>query len=192
MTKKKDGKLFEEDISNAATKERIFNMKIKDTFIPAQYRMEIRVSKNNYDFLLFDQQHLFTIELKSTKQKSISFDEKIIKQHQIDELEKASKYKNVISGFLLNFREPESKVYFIEINDFLKYKHTAQSEFTVHSYKSKINKSSIPIAICEEIGIEIEGKMKIKRYGYDIGKFISDAIEKYSENGQAETNKNNT
>ena len=45
----------------------------------------------------------------------------MIKKHQIDSLRNISKYKNCISGFMLNFRK-EDKIqvlYFIEINVFI-------------------------------------------------------------------------
>lgn len=93
----------------------------------------------------------------STKDKSISFQESVIKQHQIDKLTEAAGYDGVITGFIMNFREPNNKVFFIHIKDFLEYKHIVENQVTFHKYSNKVNKSSIPIGIYEEIGIEIKG-----------------------------------
>lgn len=176
---KNEGKQFEVDLSNSCKSLNIFYDRIKDTFLPPEVRSRVPVSKNKYDFYIFDQQHLFATELKSTKQKSFSFDEKIIKQHQIDALLDATEYPHIIAGFIFNFREPENKTYFIHIHDFIKYKGIAQADSAVHSYKSKINKSSIPISICEEIGIKIKNYKKKVHYHYHVKDFIGDAIERY-------------
>ncbi|PYY28159.1 Holliday junction resolvase RecU [Paenibacillus illinoisensis] len=174
-----EGKLFEEDFQKSAAKssEKIFFTRIKDTFIPPDLRNRIRVTKNDFDCMMFARNHLFTIELKSTKQKSISFDESVIKQHQIDKLAEANTYEGVISGFIMNFREPENKVYFIHIEDFLKYQNIAQNQIKEHTYRSKVNKSSIPLAICEEIGIEIKGVKPKTRWKYRLIDFIAEAIK---------------
>nr|WP_145401788.1 Holliday junction resolvase RecU [Paenibacillus xylanexedens] len=172
------GKLFEEDFQKSAAQgsEKIFFTRIKDTFIPPDLRNKIRVTKNDYDCLMFAQSYLFTLELKSTKEKSISFDESKIKQHQIDKLSEASKYEGVISGFIMNFREPDNKVYFVHIEDFLKYQYIAQNQIKEHTYRSRVNKSSISLAICEEIGIEIKGYKPRTRWHYHLKDFITKAI----------------
>lgn len=61
--------------------------------------------------MMFARSHLFTLELKSTKENRFSFDESIIKQHQIDKLVEANTYEGVISGFVMNFREPQNRVF---------------------------------------------------------------------------------
>ncbi|MGM1044710.1 MAG: hypothetical protein ACQEXX_01050 [Bacillota bacterium] len=129
--------------------------------------------------MMFANSHLFTLELKSTKDKRVSFDESIIKQHQIDKLLEANRYDNVISGFLINFREPENRVFFIHIKDFIDYKYIAQNQIKDYSYKSKVNKSSISLAICEEIGLEINGLKKRTRWHYHMKNFILEAINTY-------------
>ncbi|TVY09816.1 hypothetical protein [Paenibacillus cremeus] len=161
-------------------KPKMFFLRIKDTFIPPDLRARVRVTKNKYDCLLFDQGYLLTLELKSTGNKSVSFDEKIIKQHQIDNLLEASTYENTISGFLFNFREYDNKTYFVHIQDFVKYQHTAQGKSS-HTYKSKVNKSSISLDICEEIGIELKNYLKKKNYHYHVRIMIDEAIKKYCD-----------
>ncbi|WP_251035367.1 hypothetical protein [Paenibacillus sp. ISL-20] len=139
----------------------------------------MRVTKNDYDCILFGQESLFALELKSTKQKSVSFDEKIIKQHQIDKLNEASSFDRVISGFIFNFREPDNRVFFVHIKDFIDYKYIAQNQIKEHNYKNKVNKSSISLAICEEIGLEIKGFKKRVKWHYHMKDFITEAINTY-------------
>ncbi|MWV44789.1 hypothetical protein GRF59_14305 [Paenibacillus sp. HJL G12] len=179
-----EGKLFEEDFQKSAIQggEKVFFTRIKDTFIPPDLRNRVRVTKNDYDCMMFAKSHLFTLELKSTKQKSISFDESIIKQHQISKLQEADTYENVISGFIMNFREPENRVFFIHIKDFVKFKHIAENQIKEHTYKNKVNKSSISLGICEEIGIEVKGYKKKVRWHYHIGNFITEAINTHDKN----------
>lgn len=178
------GKVFEEDFQKSAAQgeEKIFFTRIKDTYIPPDLRNRVRVTKNDYDCMMFARSHLFTLELKSTKDKSISFQESVIKQHQIDKLSEANTYDNVIAGFVMNFREPENKVYFVHIDDFIKYKNIAQNQIKEHLYRSKVNKSSISLAICEEIGLEIKGFKPRTRWHYHLKDFISQAIAKHNNN----------
>lgn len=182
MVKKQNaGKVFEDNFQQSVKDcpLPIFFDRIKDVSIPPDLRMRVRVSKNKYDCYLFAKEHLFPLELKSTKENRISFSEAIIKQHQIDNLLEASTFDNVISGFIFNFREPENKVYFIPIEDFMTYKKIAENDIKIHNYKSKINKSSMSINICAEIGIEIKGFKKKINYHYHIGDFIEEAIKNY-------------
>jgi penicillin-binding protein-related factor A (putative recombinase) len=116
--------------------------------------------------------------MKSTKSKSISFSESIIKQHQIDNLLEASKFTGVISGFLFNFREPDNEAYFVDIHSFINYKNIAENQLE-HTYQNKINKSSIPIGICREIGIEVHNVKKKVKYRYYLNKLFDELIEKY-------------
>lgn len=173
----KEGKIFEESLEGSCKKQNIFSLRIKDTFIPAKFRKEIRVSKNKYDFILFSNGYLLPVELKSTKAKSISMKEEIIKSHQITSLEEALNYENTIPGFIFNFREPDNRTFFIHIDGFIEYKNIAENQLD-HSYQNKINRSSIPIAICEEIGIEIKNEKKRTRYFYDMQGFIDEVAGK--------------
>lgn len=165
---KSEGKQFEEDLMKSCVKQKIFYDRIKDTFIPPDLRNRIFVSKNKYDNYIFKSGWLFPCELKSTGQKSISFDEKIIKQHQIDSLYEATKYDDqIISGFLFNFRNYDNQTYFVHILDFLEYKNST-------------TKKSISLDVCKEKGIQVQNKIKVKHYEYNILEFIENAIHRYS------------
>jgi penicillin-binding protein-related factor A (putative recombinase) len=175
----KEGKEFEASIEQSSKEQGIFYFRVRDVN-PMAIKANFKLPQNKYDSLMYYKDHLFPIEMKSTKSKSISFSESIIKQHQIDNLLDAVNYDGVIAGFLFNFREPDNKAYFIHINDFVKYKHIAENQLE-HTYKSKINKSSIPIAICQEIGIEVTNVKKVRKYRYYLNKLFDELIKKYSE-----------
>lgn len=181
MAKKNAGKQFEKDIEDSCKDQNIFYFRVRDVNLPPDVRMRVKLPQNRYDCLLFYKDHLIPVELKSTKSKSISFSESMIKANQIRNLEEAIKYDGVIAGFIFNFREPDNKAYFVHINDFVEYKHIAENEIKEHKYKSKVNKSSIPISICEEIGIEITNVKKRTNYRYLVNKMIKQVIEKYNK-----------
>lgn len=180
------GARFQEDIEKSCSEQSIFFHNIKDVYLPPDVRQRVALPKNKYDIIIFSKGYLFPMELKSTDKKSISFSEKVIKQHQIEELEKATKFERVISGFIMNFREPENKAFFIPIKEFVKYKNIAENELE-HSYKcregKKLNKSSISIDICEEIGFEILNAKKRTRYRYMISHLVDQLIKDYEYRG---------
>ncbi|MCV0023512.1 hypothetical protein [Bacillus sp. XT-2] len=170
------GKVFEANIEKSAADQKLFFYRIKDVN-PMFLKRGAVVSKNKYDCFLFFKGYLFPFELKSTKSKSISFSEKIIKPQQIKYLKEATQYPNIIPGFLFQFREPVNKVYFVHIDDFLTYKNIAEKQLE-HTYKNKVNKSSIPIAICEEIGTEVRSMKKKVNYTYYLNKLCGELIKK--------------
>lgn len=128
-------------------------------------------NKNPYDYLCFDGTKgiLYCWELKSTAEKYMSYqinkddDRKaMIQWHQIEGLTKASKYLNVIAGFLLNFRlgNGEQLLYFFNIKDF-------------NRMKNEINKKSFNIMDCVLYGgIKINGEKKRINYRWDLDKFL--------------------
>lgn len=187
---RKIGARFQEDVERSCNEQNIFFHNIKDVYLPPDIRKRVKLPKNKYDVLIFHKGYLFPIELKSTDKKSISFSEKIIKQHQIESLLEATKFDKVIPGFLMNFREPKNRAFFVPIQDFVTYKHIAENQLE-HNYKcrkdKKLNKSSIPIDICEEIGFEILNIKKRTRYRYIMTDLIDRLIDDY-ENNRTQTN----
>jgi penicillin-binding protein-related factor A (putative recombinase) len=173
------GKDFEQAIETSANEQSIWYFRVRDVNVPPDLRNRIKIPQNKYDSLLFYKDHLFPIEMKSTKDKRFSFSESIIKQHQIDNLLEASKFDGVISGFLFNFRIEGNPTYFVDINSFIEYKNVAQNELTQHIYKSKINKASISLNICMEIGVEVGSVLKKVKHRYFISMFLDQLIEKY-------------
>lgn len=181
---RKIGSKFQEDIEKSSNEQGIFFHNIKDVYLPPDVRRRVKLPRNKYDIIIFHKGYLFPIELKSTDKKSISFSEKIIKQHQIESLLEATKFDRVISGFLMNFRDqPDNKTFFIPIQEFVKYKHLAENQLK-HDYKcregKRLNKASIPIDICKEIGFEVLNVKKRTRFRYYISDLIDRLIEDYN------------
>jgi penicillin-binding protein-related factor A (putative recombinase) len=176
---KNTGKNFEEELKTSAAEQGIFFYRIKDVN-PMFLKANARVSKNDFDSFIYKKPNLFPIEFKSTGNRSISFDEKIIKQHQIDALKDAVEYDGLIAGFIFNFREYDNFTCFVHINDFLEIQHLSQSKISEHRFKSKLNKSSIGLDICKEVGIEIHNVKKKVKHRYYIGNLLDELIEKYN------------
>jgi len=176
----KEGKIFEANVENSSKEQKIFYFRVRDVMLPPDVRLRVRLPKNKYDCLMHHNGHLFSIEMKSVKSKSISFAESMIKQNQIDNLADASTYDDVIAGFIFNFRLDENLTYFVGIQEFLKYKNIAENQLE-HNYISKVTRSSIPIGICKEIGHEIKSAKKKVNYRYFIKNALENLIEVYGD-----------
>lgn len=173
------GKNFENNFSKSIPDD-IYCLRIKDSASSFSPNSKSRFTSNNpFDFLVFYDGILFPLELKSTKYKSFSIQiseeekNKEIKYHQIQSLKEANKYENIISGFILDFRE--NKTYWIYIEDFL-------------LFLKENNKKSINISDIEKYnGIEISKKKLRINYRYDIKKMIID-IQKTREEKNGKKN----
>lgn len=174
MAKPNIGKIFEQSIKSSFP-DYVYVTRLPDPPQSFTQRSDTRFShKNPFDYLVFDTvaRKLYCLELKTTKYKSISFEDisednptnKMIHKHQILGLSKAAENKNVVAGFVLNFRDEKNNIertYFIEINDFNKMCR-------------RINKSS-----CNEMDIILNGAIKIKgtkkrtRFSWDMDEFFS-------------------
>ncbi|MGZ9868271.1 Holliday junction resolvase RecU [Priestia endophytica] len=172
------GKLLEQDFQQSAKDQKLFFYRIKD--VP-RIGSKVTVGTNKYDSFVYKKPHLLPLELKSTKGKSFSFSESIIKAHQIKALKEAVDYEGVVAGFIFNFREPNNDTYFVHIDDFIQYKNHVEGNDDSITYQSKTNEKSIPIAICAEIGIPIKNMKKRVRYRYYINKLIDDISERYGQ-----------
>lgn len=179
MAKKNFGKIFENSIEQATKDLSIFYFRVRDVN-PMAIKPGQKVPQNKYDCLLFYKGYLFPLEMKSTQSKSLSFSEGTVKAHQIKSLKESNEYDKVIPGFLINFREPEDNTYFVGIDEYIEYRNIAENEITEHTYKSRVNKASIPIGICEEIGVKITAVKKKVNYRYHINLLLDELIEKYS------------
>lgn len=165
------GKRFEEDFSNSAP-DYCYVHRLKDSAQSYNNSSKTQFSwDNECDFFLFDGNLFYAIECKSTQYKSMSVQldkddksSKMIKFHQLESLEKISKYNNTISGLMLNFRSEKndnSRLYFIRIEDFM-------------NMMKQINKVS-----CNEIdlltignAIKIDSIKKRTRWRYDLDNFL--------------------
>lgn len=134
--------------------------------------------KNPFDFILFDTENrtLVCLELKTTKYKSISFENvnaeeqqnKMIHAHQIEGLANASRFNHVAAGFLLNFRDEKNdmeRCYWQNIKDFNKM-------------IANINKSSFnEIDLLMNNAVKVDGVRKRKHYIWDIDSLLSKIIK---------------
>lgn len=114
---------------------------------------------------MFSGDFLYTLELKSVGTRSISFerektDKGVIHKHQIDALQKFSTYKNVVSGFIFDFRLSD-KTYFCSIDEF--------SRMINNIDKKSFNENDL-LEWCKPIEIK-KRKLKVN-YRYDINDFI--------------------
>lgn len=125
------------------------------------------------DYIAFDtiSRTLYCWELKSTKSKSISFDDinsdkeqgKMIHKHQILSLKNFAEFSNVKAGFLFNFRDEKNnmeRTYYQDIIDFI-------------NMINKINKKSFnEIDLILNNAIKILGEKKRVNYVWDINGFL--------------------
>lgn len=141
--------------------------------------------KNPCDYFVFDDKNqiLYTLELKSTKQKSMSFEDinikekqpsKMIHKHQILSLIELGKYANIISGFIFNFRDEKQgieRTYFQSIGDFMKM------------YYSLNKKSFNEIDLIQSGGyLKVVGTKKRVNYTWDIeGMFNELSAERFTK-----------
>ena len=136
----------------------------------------IRFTMNNpCDCFVFDGSYLYYLELKSTINTSVSFNQPptekggtpMIKAHQVKSLLERSRHQNVICGLLLDFADRQTKTklieggtYFIEINKFVEWCAT-------------IDKKSINQDDCERIGTKVNRIKKKVNYEYDIKQLLN-------------------
>ena len=178
---KNQGKVFEEQFKKSVDKTGILFERFPDSNKFGQGGGNTRFTLNSpCDCFMFDSYYLYYLELKHTKNTSISFNqppyEKVknktlmIKPHQVKSLMERSKYPNVICGLILDFEDRETKsktieggTYFIEINTFV-------------GWCASVDKKSINQEDCELIGIKVDRTKKKVNYTYDIEKLIKDIV----------------
>ncbi len=168
------GKKFEKQFK-ASIPSYCLVYRLKDTAQAYNNSKETKFTWNNpCDFFIFDSiSHiLYCLELKTTKYKSMSFEDiksnekqnKMIHKHQILSLLGFSKFENVTAGFILNFRDEKSGVertYFQNITDF-------------SSMCQKINKVSFNEIdlIMNGNAIKISGIKKRVNYQWNLDEFL--------------------
>lgn len=117
--------------------------------------------------MLFDGERFYTFELKSVGTSGLSFerakeDKGVIHKYQIDSLLKFSKYNNVVSGFLLDFRLSDT-TYFLKIDEFINMANSIE--------KKSFNEKDL-LKYCSPITIE-KKKMKVN-YKYNVCKLLEE------------------
>lgn len=167
----KVGKTFEQNWKNSIP-DTIFYYRPPDQAQSFGTNQALRFSaKSPCDCFMFDGHFLYTLELKSIGIKSMSFerqinDKGVIHKHQIDSLNKFALYRNVISGFIFDFRL-SNKTYFCSIAEF-------NNMINIISKKS-FNENDL-LQWCNPLEIK-KKKLKIN-YKYDVSDFIENIKEK--------------
>lgn len=162
------GKIFEAEIKESVPED-VYFQRMNDNISSWTQGVNARFTPNNpYDFFAFYNNNLFCFELKSTKHLSLTYWRKdfenktskqnfMIRKNQIEGLLKASTYRDVHAGFLINFREVE-RTYWVNIIDFIEY-----------TRKEKFNKKSVNEDDFISMGaLCIPQKKKRVRYWYDM------------------------
>lgn len=161
------GKNFEQNWKSSIP-ENVFCYRPPDAAQSFGTNKNLRFSaKSPCDYFMFDGNVLYALELKSISKNSISFERDktdigVIHKHQIENLLKFSSYKNVISGFLFDFRLSD-KTYFCMIEKFI---------YMIKMIDKKSFNESDLYKWCNPIEIE-KTKLKVN-YKYDINKFLND------------------
>ena len=162
MTGINSGKRFEQNWKNSIPKD-IFYYRFRDGSSSWGGNDKVRFQQSNIcDCLMFDGDYLYLLELKSTKGKSLPFNN--IKKHQIEDLLWASQYTNTICGLVIEFSEL-MECYFIEISHF-------------KAFYNSTDRKSVPIDYLREKGIKIGVEKKKVNSKFDIENFIKDFIKK--------------
>lgn len=161
------GKVFEQNWKKSCPNN-IFYYRPPDSAQSFGLTTNLRFSaKSPCDCFMYNGEIFYTLELKSVGTTSISFernkeDKGVIHKHQIEKLLEFSKYKNIVSGFLLDFRL-SGKTYFCEIKEFVNMINNVDKK----SFNEKdLNKWCTPI--------EIEKKKLKVNYRYCVDKFLND------------------
>ena len=174
------GKKFEQAIEKSVNKAGFLYERFKDNGKFGFSETTRFSSENPCDCFIFTGSHLVYLELKSTTNTSISFnqpcDEKakgtfMIKPHQVKSLLTRAKFPNVVCGLLLDFADRttskgvliEGGTYFIEITTF-------------KGWADSVTKKSINQTDAALIGIKIDRTKLKTNYRYDITKMINDIL----------------
>lgn len=159
---KSSGKRFEESWKKSIPGD-VFYYRLRDGSSSWGGNDKVRFQQTNIcDCLMFDGDYLYLLELKSTKGKSLPFNN--IKKHQIDDLLWASEYANTICGLVIEFSELE-ECYFIEMSHF-------------KTFYDSTDRKSIPIDYLRGKGIKIGVEKKKVNSKFDIENFIKNVIKK--------------
>lgn len=164
------GKRFEQDWIKSVP-DYVGVLRIPDAAQSFYKSSNLRFSrKNPFDFLLWcpNALTLYTLELKTVKGKSISFERTKdehgeIHYHQIVGLENFEKIGECVCGFIIEFRELETTI-FLPINEFIKLQELISKKS--FNYNDLVNNNIKFITIPQ--------KMLKTHYRYDIEYFLKE------------------
>lgn len=167
------GKRFETNFKNSIS-ENVLVYRPPDAAQSFNMSSNLRFSAHSpCDFMIYNGEYLWTLELKTVAGKSISFerskdDKGVIHYYQIENLKKFAEYKNVISGLIIDFRESDH-TYFLSINEWDQLIHYIQDR-----------KSFSEHILLENVHPVLINKKKLKvNYRYDIDELLKNTSELY-------------
>lgn len=146
-------KRFEEDFSKSMP-DNFFSYRLKDCWWWSNASNTRFTSSNLCDFIVHNEQYLWLVELKSTKQKSIP------KPRQYEWLKNSLWYTWVNPIFIINFR-----------TQWVTYIVHVQSLESVFNHKK-----SLSLKDCDELWVLLPQTLKRVRYSYDIETWLFDLV----------------
>ena len=164
------GKVFEENWKKSVPDD-IWIYRPPDAAQSFNQSSNLRFSqKSPCDYMMFDGNHFFCLELKTVAGKSISFertkkDKGEIHYHQIEYLKSCLSFENVIPGLIIDFRGTDN-TWFLHINQW----DSLITSITKKSFnESDLLSYSHPLLISKK-------KLKVN-YIYDVSKFLQDTTK---------------
>ena len=159
-----EGKVFENDFIKSIP-EHVFKYRLKDAGGWNRGEDTRFTSSNICDFIVMYGTNLFLLELKSNKGKSMSINNlgQKTKDKKLSDLIEAGSKSNVISGYVINFREIE-ETYFITANNF--------KELVNITGKKSVNRNDL---VSSGNAIKINQEKIRVRSRYDVVKFLEEA-----------------
>lgn len=155
---KNNGKRFEENVRESISGD-IFFYRFRDGTSSWGGGTNTRFQQTNMcDCELFDGNRLYLLELKSVIGKSLPFVN--IKDHQLKELVEASRYKNIVAGFLIEF-STINRCFYLSARD-------------MENYIGNSGRQSVPLSYLEDKGLEIEVRKLKVNSRFNIDKFIEE------------------
>lgn len=154
------GKQFEQDLK-ASIPEGVYFLRLTDSAIGFDVSQSTQrfAPKSPYDCIMYKHPTMYALELKSTKNTSLSFKGKspMIKEHQLKKLREAAA-KGVNAGFMINFRT-SGNTFYLPIQAF--------DEITQYGMISKSSINEYDITSSGK-AIRIEARLKKVKYSYNL------------------------
>ena len=170
MGKKNVGKVFEDNWKKSCPNW-LFVYRPPDASQSFNMSSKLRFSnKSPCDYFLYNGERLWAIELKSVAGTSISFerekeDKGVIHFYQVENLKNFSEYKNVVSGFLVDFRGSDN-TYFLNIKEW---------DALINSIDKKSFNETDLLKFANPVLID-KKKLKVN-YRYNVEKFLVDSVK---------------
>ena len=130
--KQNKGKAFENAFKNSCKKQEIFYTRLRDNQL--SFASNEKTYQQPYDCEIYNFPYLACCELKATHLNSISFEreknqkvKKMLKFHQIEGLEKASRHNGVFGLLIFDF-QTSGVTYALTIEKFLEFFHTTDKQ----------------------------------------------------------------